>query len=342
MDCKISKVILKSLYQFIYFIYDLIFYRLKKKNSEHSYQFLIKLFCLFGGNILGFINFFLRYKKDNYINKYPINQNLNIDIPFGELDLLLKEKGYFLKEKALNDDTVNNLVTKLKLLKGKYISDHYKSLNEEILDLKAIKAVKFAYFKNDLINIREIQELALSKELLLIAQNYLGSLPILDIIECWWSFPPSGSSIKSDDTAAQMWHFDMDRTKWVKVFFYLTDCQINNGPHVFIEKSHKNNEIPFSIRKKGYSRVEDDLIFKNFPFERIKTITGKKGSLIAEDTRGLHKGQTVKEGSRLVLQFQYSSSLFGGQTNKVKIPSFKTELFQNLLKENSKILENFY
>jgi len=36
-----------------------------------------------------------------------------------------------------------------------------------------------------------------------------------------------------------------------------------------------------------------------------------RGTVIAEDTRGLHKGRHVEEGDRLMLQLQFSNVLFG-------------------------------
>jgi ectoine hydroxylase-related dioxygenase (phytanoyl-CoA dioxygenase family) len=334
------KIVFILPFDFLFFLYDFLTFRILKKNSESSYQFLIRIYILFGGTVLQFVNFFLKHKRDESIKEYIDNANLNINIPLKNLNTILKEKGYYFQENALDKNIINNIVNKIKGIKGKYYSDQYSSNVIEDLDLVKPKAVKYAYSRNDLINISDIQELALSKELLLIAQNYLDSLPILDLVECWWSFP-SKNSLNADDKAAQKWHFDMDRPKWIKIFFYLTDCQINNGPHAFIEQSHKNNGIPFSIRKKGYSRIDDSLIAKNFLLDRIKTITGGKGSIVIEDTRGLHKGEPVIEKNRLILQFQYSSSLFGAKIDKIIIPKFQTVQMKKLLEEKNKILENF-
>ena len=49
-------------------------------------------------------------------------------------------------------------------------------------------------------------------------------------------------SKKADSEAAQMFHFDLDRIKWLKFFIYLTDVKINSGPHVYVSGTHK----PFS------------------------------------------------------------------------------------------------
>jgi hypothetical protein len=46
----------------------------------------------------------------------------------------------------------------------------------------------------------------------------------------------------------------------------------------------------------------------------IVPFTGKRGTIIAEDSRGFHKGDHPRKGDRLLLAFELSTTLFG--TNK--------------------------
>ncbi len=46
-----------------------------------------------------------------------------------------------------------------------------------------------------------------------------------------------------------------------------------------------------------------------------------RGTIIAEDTRGFHKGKHVERGDRLVLQIQFSNSLFGARRPQAKFGS---------------------
>ncbi len=125
----------------------------------------------------------------------------------------------------------------------------------------------------------------------------------------WWH---TSYSKVPDKDAAQFWHFDMDRIKWLKFFIYLTDVETTNGPHSFVEGSHRSGGIPTALLKKGYARLEDSEINANYSPDRVIEFAAPRGTVIAEDTRGLHKGKHVEHGDRLVLQLQFSNSLFGG------------------------------
>jgi ectoine hydroxylase-related dioxygenase (phytanoyl-CoA dioxygenase family) len=111
----------------------------------------------------------------------------------------------------------------------------------------------------------------------------------------------------------------MERLRWVKFFFYLTDVTEESGPHIFVPKSHLDRGLPFSLRSKGYTRLEDSHVDKVFPKASWKVFTGPIGSMIVEDTRGLHKGKHVENGDRLVFQLQYTSSLFGKTIDKIQL-----------------------
>jgi hypothetical protein len=128
----------------------------------------------------------------------------------------------------------------------------------------------------------------------------------------WWSFPFSG---KATSQAAQMFHFDMDRFKFIKFFFYLTDVTPETGPHCYIEKSHQR--IPAPVRKD--KRLSDDELSQYYSKYQFKEFCGKKGTILAVDTRGLHKGKPLTEDKRLLFQIQFSNSLFGASFDKHKI-----------------------
>ena len=103
----------------------------------------------------------------------------------------------------------------------------------------------------------------------------------------------------------------MDRFQWLKVFVYLTDVGPDNGPHAFVRGSHRTGAIPRHILDRGYVRLTDEEVARNYPAEDILSFTAPRGSIIVEDTRGLHKGVHVRDGARLILQLQFSNSLFG-------------------------------
>jgi hypothetical protein len=323
-------------------IFDFFKFLIFKKNiSETSYQIFVRLFCLTGGLSNSLINYFLKEKKIS-IPKDCEKKKLFTKNNLEEINKQIISNGYFYFPEFIDTLKINKIKTFLNKTPGRYSSDTYntKKNEYEFFDEKSPKAVKFSYNFNEIIKNEEIQNLAFNPTLINIAQNYLGSAPILDIIGAWWS--TSGLSNKPDINSAQLWHFDLDRPKWIKVFFYLTDCDEFTGPHSFISGTHVNNGIPLSLRIHGYKRLDDELIDKYFDTSKIKSFTGKSGTMVLEDTRGLHKGQFLKKGARLILQFQYSSSLFGSGIEQIKMPE---KLFENarLFKSVApKIFDNFY
>ena len=58
-----------------------------------------------------------------------------------------------------------------------------------------------------------------------VAREYFDSEPIFDIPVMWWS---NFGNVPSSE-AAQLYHYDLERVKWLKIFFYLTDVNDYNG-----------------------------------------------------------------------------------------------------------------
>jgi len=170
------------------------------------------------------------------------------------------------------------------------------------------QAVRYDYHPSDLLDQPDVQDLLADPSLLALAQDYLGCEPIADVLSMWWH---TDFHDQPDSKAAQFFHFDMDRFQWLKVFVYLTDVGPDNGPHAFVRGSHRTGAIPRHILERGYVRITDEEVAANYPAKDIMTFTAPRGSIIVEDTRGLHKGVHVRDGARLILQLQFSNLLFG-------------------------------
>jgi hypothetical protein len=332
---KILSNIILLLYAPIFIIELFLYFFFKKKNSESSHQYLIKLFSIFGNKPLKLISFFLSYRKKKIINKINIENIFNARIILRNIVINLNKKGFFLIKNFLKKEVTKNILKFLNTKKGFYYSDIFKSEKMFNLNLSKPKGTKFTYKANDLIESADIQNLLVSPAILSVAQNYLGCLPKIDILTAWWSFP----SKKADSNAAQYWHFDLDRPKWIKVFIFLTHCGNKNGPHKYIEKSHKH--ISSDIRRKGYVRLIDEEVENYGRQKDVKVFTATQGSVLFEDTLGLHKGQTVENGSRLILQFQYSSALFGSRVEKIKLPKHQSENFMYYRDKYKEMFEVF-
>ena len=212
--------------------------------------------------------------------------------------------------------TCERITDSLLSCSGRYSGD---SLAEEgkllsTYDRGRPQAAKFAIDGCELLGNEVLVNLVCDESVLDVAQTYLGTAPVIDIVTAWWSATSAGVP---DSEAAQLFHFDMDRPRWLKLFVYLTDVGPENGPHVFIPGTHRDGGIPAALLSKGYARLGDDEVAEYFPPDRWLEVVGRRGTVILEDTRGLHKGKPVLVGDRLVFQVEYASSLFGGTLSRI-------------------------
>ncbi len=152
-----------------------------------------------------------------------------------------------------------------------------------------------------------LMNFALHPTFLSIASNYLGVTPVLDSISLGLSKNSSSLSMNELNQNAMVWHFDKDRTTFIKFFVYLNDVDASNGPHQYVENSRS---VLHSLKKED-TRFDSQIVYDHFEFADIKTIAGKAGSVFVGDTHTIHRGLPVLERERCLLQFQYSSSLFG-------------------------------
>ncbi len=217
-------------------------------------------------------------KKDGY---YIFNSCLSPEKISSIVNFALEEPVHF-----LNPETGKQSVEKIKYDPKTPISPRYNFPRESIL-------------KSDV-----LQDLIFDYSLMAFAQEYLGCTPILDHLAFWWSQPCQG---KAKSEAAQLYHFDMDRIKFMKFFFYLTDVDTNTGPHCYVKNSH--TKLPPEIIRDG--RFSDFDIEKIYGAQNMLELVGKKGAIMAVDTRGMHKGKDLIKGERLLFQIEFAISMFG-------------------------------
>jgi hypothetical protein len=201
------------------------------------------------------------------------------------------------------------------------------------------EAVRYDIESANVLSCAEVQRLLADPALLAIAAHYLGTTPIADVVTMWWH---TAYSTGPDEDAGQFFHFDMDRIKWLKFFIYLTDVGPENGPHCFIKGSHKTKGIPAALLRRGYVRLSDEDVFSHYPKDQMTMFTAPRGTIIAEDTRGLHKGLEVLEGDRLVLQLQFSASLFGSSYPPVTFGRVVSAELGRMLAAQPRIYSNYW
>lgn len=252
----------------------------------------------------------------------------------------LNEDGYVIFEDFLSEDDCDELLKYALTANGSRKDDKHTTSSAQIPEKfhrDQPQSTSFNYDSTAVLNSDIACKIMLDPLILTFAKQYLKATPIIDIVTMWWS----AESQKPDRESAQFYHFDMDRTVWLKAFVYLTDVKKTSGPHKFIKGSHKNGGIPWKIRKLGYERISDQLALQSSINASEICMVGKKGTLILEDTRGLHKGQQVVEGDRLVIQFQYTNSNFGAPRPNFKKTGVLSKTQNYMPADTCGILRNF-
>jgi hypothetical protein len=325
--------------------WGLILFILLKKNTHIGHQSLVRLFCLTDG------------RSNDFIAKIIsiFSTKLNIDSSSGILGDMagvegdkaihsLREDGYVVFDSKLSAKFCQNLYAfslsanaKVREMDEQLHGEDDKIRHYSMNEVNPI-AVRYEYSRGDLLANKIIQNLLCDSSILKLSERYLGAAPIADVLEMWWH---TNYSIKADKKAAQYYHFDLDRVKWLKFFIYITDVGVNEGPHSFIAGTHKSNAIPHALLKKGYSRIDDDEVFSCLDKSREVTFVAKRGTIIIEDTRGLHKGNRVIGKPRLILQLQFSNSLFGAAHPKESFPELKIDALKKSIMKNKNVYKNF-
>lgn len=164
------------------------------------------------------------------------------------------------------------------------------------------RAIRYDVPEEELIACAAVQDILADESLLSLAQDYLGAAPVQDLVAAWWSAPGPGSA----SAAAQLFHFDLDRPRFLKIFVYLSDVETDTGPHAYVRGTHRNLPPEFRADR----RYSDAEVERRFPNDIVR-IPGPRGTVFLADTRGLHKGEPVRSGYRLVFQLELASTLFG-------------------------------
>jgi hypothetical protein len=296
------------------------------RTPAFCYQSMIGLFCLTRGHSNDWLSSLIGLLKRpyNFTNPSGILGNIT-----GEsrkrVTSALNEQGYYVFENRLPEALCDRLLQYATSHPCKMRPMDGDALGKPVMTIYhrgSPRAVRYDFATQDLLENKNVQCILADMSFAAVAQDYLGCRPVIDIVTMWWH---TNFTDKPDMEAAQYYHFDMDRPKWLKFFIYLTDVEATNGPHSFVAGSHKTGAIPSELLKKGYARLGDDEVSCEFDGKDFIEFSAPRGTIIAEDTRGLHKGKHVEKDDRLVFQLQFCNSLFGGDCPKASMGNNLTE-----------------
>ncbi|WP_411822938.1 phytanoyl-CoA dioxygenase family protein [Leptospira sp. 'Mane'] len=315
-------------------------YGKKKETPFVSYLSMRYLFCVTKGLSNDLSHFLLTsvFSKRKFDSKKGILGKFNKKEKKNILNEL-KEKGYYVLDQILDKETIDNL-TEFALRGKTHIvplgEDDSRVLPKAPIDFKNLLGIRYLLNSDELVNEPSVQKIMSDESMMSIAQDYLGSVPISTGVVMWWN---TDYLPEPNDNAATMWHFDMDNLKWLNFFFYLSDIDENKGPHCFVEGTHKSRSMPDLFYQD--KRKTDLEVSSHFAPDKIKEFIAKKGTLIIEDTRGLHKGKHVLSGSRLLFQVRFTSHLFGAVPEKAVIKRFANEETEKFIKSNAVAFQSY-
>ncbi len=305
------------------------------KTPEQAYMAIIKMYCGTNGEFTETFANKLKLKNPAKVINEPLTGIIGnfLQTDFKKVNTELNEKGYSHFEKKLSKELCNSLYQFASITPAR-IPPAY---NEKIIyQPDKPQAEIYRFDIKDLVNNSDIQQLMMDPVLLNIARNYLGCEPIFDFPAMWWS---TAFQKEASSEAAQLYHFDMDRVKWLKLFFYINDVTMENGPHCYIQGSHLPDSKPMEMLQRGYVRIKDEELHPYYKAEDIKVVTGEAGDVFAGDTKCWHKGIPLNKGHRLVLEFEYTSSMFGVNSAKLEIENASDE-FKAFCKANKVFAQN--
>ena len=134
------------------------------------------------------------------------------------------------------------------------------------------------------------REVWLDPRLLRIVSHYLGMVPKLSEAYVRRNFPAPFLTMN------HYWHRDLNTPfHLLKAFIFLSDCDLSTGPHEFILQSHRDFETLNGKRYFGDEEV-DRVVPPGHP-RRLMSVV-KAGTVILEDTRGLHRARMPDAGTR--------------------------------------------
>ena len=317
---------LKEIIYRIIFELGFLVFKITGRTPERSYQALVRLYCFSGGS------FNSKLHEKIKISKQKQHEKLNGELgeynaqDFEELSDELNENGYVEFKQKVSSEKLRN-INKFAMETPTIVKSQKTPL---LFDPNNLISEIYRFTIQDLINNKDIQDLIMDPVLINVAREYLDCEPIFDFPAMWWS---TDFSKKASSDAAQLYHFDMDRVKWLKVFIYINDVNYENGPHCYIQKTHKDGSKPKDILSRGYVRVLDKELKEIYQESQFKVLPGEAGSVFAGDTKCWHKGMPLTKGNRLLLEFEYSSNSFGVNIPEMRITNSNTK-FIDFCKEN--------
>lgn len=186
--------------------------------------------------------------------------------------------------------------------------DHYKGLidnfittNHDLVWRDEAKSDERIYFANKYIS--EFDGIFRDPFIRKALQNYTGCLDPVGFV-----LANKLSYVDNNVGSGGGWHRDSLINHQFKAILYLSDVSPDNGPFQYIRSSNTKLSLFYNFikgdsifGKHRFSNNEIDKYLDELPERDLVTITGRKGTLLLVDTKGIHRGSPLVQGFRYAL-----------------------------------------
>ena len=156
---------------------------------------------------------------------------------------------------------------------------------------------RFTWRMHDIARLPVVQRIVLGGPYCAIAQRYLGCRPTLVHISLWLDAPCEGRF------EPYLYHYDNEGPGFLKFFLFLSNVAEGTGAHHFVAGSHTRVKRASVARAGLYS---DEQIFEAYGRDREIIVSCPAGTVLAEDTKGFHRGSAITNDFRLLMQLEFS------------------------------------
>ncbi len=238
---------------------------------------MIQLFCQTGGKSNDALSSLLAWTNKSYT--FPDSHGVlgrfaRTDV--ASIGSELRERGYHVFDQrlpaSLCDQLLEFALTSAMHPRGK--DDEAESQREiPVYPREHTDAVRYDFSESTLVNNALVLRVDGGQIDHFVAQEYLGSRPIVDVVAMWWN----AASSRPDKQAAQYWHFDMDRIKWLK-FFHLPDRRgTQQRPSLIHQRFASSRWHADHLLAKGYSRLTDEEVSQCYGTDKYVEFTAPRG-----------------------------------------------------------------
>jgi len=165
----------------------------------------------------------------------------------------------------------------------------------------------------DLRDFPELLDFAVSDEILGVAAEYLGEVPVLGEMQLYVTTP------MQKNVGNNFYHFDKPYSRQLKFWMAVEDVDAGNGPFTFIP-AEPSKIVREKVRYVG--RMTDEEVYAAVPESEKIEFTGVAGNALWADTcRCVHFGSRARSRNRVMFELQFVTPFWWAEPTFYFVPT---------------------